>query len=522
MMSVICYIVFIICSTYCTYCFFFFFQAEDGIRDFHVTGVQTCALPICRRIGAMTMTQPAVGAGEVCRLTLHGPVSRIALAVPAHVPLADLLPTFLGHLGPEPSNAGLAHGGWVLQRLGEPPLAEDLSTAALGLYDGDSLYLRPRDDQLPPADFDDLVDGVATGIGERRDRWRPELTRRCCLGLVGLALALALLLAPTTGPGGSVAVAAAAVAVLLLAGAAAASRAVGDAAAGVLLAGGAVGFAAVAGLALPEPGRWLFDGPGPLTAPGRPAVGGAKPGFLAAAGCGVLAGIAGLLCSQAHLAPAGAAAVVLTVTLVAGVLVPLVAGRLAGLRIAPLPGTQEEFQLDIDPEPGRQVLEHAARADGYMTALFLGLGAVAAGCLAVLAWTPGWAAPTLVAVASALLALHARELRSVRQRLATLVPGVAGAAMLVAARGAAGGAGLRLVALGGLVAPAGCPAAGCCRTGGAPPTWPTSCSPSRSSRWRWRRSTCTPGSGPGGPEAGAGSRGPFPTSPPYPRGSPSQ
>src|SRR5207302_8205150 len=29
--------------------FFFFFQAEDGIRDFHVTGVQTCALPIFDR-----------------------------------------------------------------------------------------------------------------------------------------------------------------------------------------------------------------------------------------------------------------------------------------------------------------------------------------------------------------------------------------------------------------------------------------------------------------------------------------
>src|SRR5206468_4809750 len=27
--------------------FFFFFQAEDGIRDLIVTGVQTCALPIC-------------------------------------------------------------------------------------------------------------------------------------------------------------------------------------------------------------------------------------------------------------------------------------------------------------------------------------------------------------------------------------------------------------------------------------------------------------------------------------------
>src|SRR5215217_3409274 len=28
--------------------FFFFFQAEDGIRDIGVTGVQTCALPITR------------------------------------------------------------------------------------------------------------------------------------------------------------------------------------------------------------------------------------------------------------------------------------------------------------------------------------------------------------------------------------------------------------------------------------------------------------------------------------------
>src|SRR5256885_1996055 len=28
--------------------FFFFFQAEDGIRDYKVTGVQTCALPICK------------------------------------------------------------------------------------------------------------------------------------------------------------------------------------------------------------------------------------------------------------------------------------------------------------------------------------------------------------------------------------------------------------------------------------------------------------------------------------------
>src|SRR5690606_41065629 len=37
----------------------FFFQAEDGIRDFHVTGVQTCALPISctmkKRWGPLTL-----------------------------------------------------------------------------------------------------------------------------------------------------------------------------------------------------------------------------------------------------------------------------------------------------------------------------------------------------------------------------------------------------------------------------------------------------------------------------------
>ena len=32
---------------FCLLFFFFFFQAEDGIRDIGVTGVQTCALPIC-------------------------------------------------------------------------------------------------------------------------------------------------------------------------------------------------------------------------------------------------------------------------------------------------------------------------------------------------------------------------------------------------------------------------------------------------------------------------------------------
>src|SRR5690606_40085055 len=43
----------------------FFFQAEDGIRDFHVTGVQTCALPIYDLVAAALVVEAVdVAAGE--------------------------------------------------------------------------------------------------------------------------------------------------------------------------------------------------------------------------------------------------------------------------------------------------------------------------------------------------------------------------------------------------------------------------------------------------------------------------
>src|SRR5438067_6623294 len=49
-------------SFYCAV-LFFFFQAEDGIRDRNVTGVQTCALPISetRRVGRVVGRSRHVG-----------------------------------------------------------------------------------------------------------------------------------------------------------------------------------------------------------------------------------------------------------------------------------------------------------------------------------------------------------------------------------------------------------------------------------------------------------------------------
>src|SRR2546430_8175311 len=46
------------CNTQCLL-YLFFFQAEDGIRDLTVTGVQTCALPISREGTASVPEAPA-------------------------------------------------------------------------------------------------------------------------------------------------------------------------------------------------------------------------------------------------------------------------------------------------------------------------------------------------------------------------------------------------------------------------------------------------------------------------------
>src|SRR5690625_6070689 len=49
----------------------FFFQAEDGIRDGHVTGVQTCALPIYRGDELEVLGVGRGRPGEVARLLHH-------------------------------------------------------------------------------------------------------------------------------------------------------------------------------------------------------------------------------------------------------------------------------------------------------------------------------------------------------------------------------------------------------------------------------------------------------------------
>src|SRR6478735_11264568 len=99
------------------YYFFFFFQAEDGIRDYKVTGVQTCALPIClagardraarRRSGASAVpVEPRCRADPLCRLE------------PRRVPARRLLKDGHGHA---PS--------WRAQTFSTQPVPSSVSTS---------------------------------------------------------------------------------------------------------------------------------------------------------------------------------------------------------------------------------------------------------------------------------------------------------------------------------------------------------------------------------------------------------
>src|SRR5690606_41054484 len=50
----------------------FLFQAEDGIRDFHVTGVQTCALPISSSPRTASTVRTAPSATAIAATTRRG------------------------------------------------------------------------------------------------------------------------------------------------------------------------------------------------------------------------------------------------------------------------------------------------------------------------------------------------------------------------------------------------------------------------------------------------------------------
>src|SRR5437016_10458977 len=81
---------FLVCLFCCFFFFFFFFQAEDGIRDWSVTGVQTCALPIL--VFARTMFHNLFGGSYFAESDWRG--NYLVVSAAAGFLLASLLFAF--------------------------------------------------------------------------------------------------------------------------------------------------------------------------------------------------------------------------------------------------------------------------------------------------------------------------------------------------------------------------------------------------------------------------------------------
>ncbi|HEV8557093.1 MAG TPA: type VII secretion integral membrane protein EccD [Actinophytocola sp.] len=381
-------------------------------------------------------------ASDLCRVVLVTPNGPVEMALPAGVPICDLLPTLVHHSN-SANGAGRRQYGddWVVQRFGEAPFDEERSPAELKVRDGETLHLRTRDDTLPAVHFDDLIDGVAAGMRHRRDRWRDWMTRRALLAVSGLALLVGLVVLLLDGPVAPRAAAAGGVALALVTGGMVASRAFGEAPAGVLLGGAAVPFAALAGLlgvTAPLPPSLAAAnvfaaaaGAGLAALLAAVAVGAARSAFGAVVLTGAAAVVGGLLATVGGMTAWQAGAVVGAAAVTVSTTIPTSAFWLAKLRLPALPTGPEDLSADVEPYAVGQLLDRTAAADRYMTAMFTATGVIAAASLALLAPVGGTTAVALTLAISGVLLLRARAMTSAWQRLATLGPAVLGLALLV-------------------------------------------------------------------------------------------
>lgn len=382
------------------------------------------------------MTTPS-RADNLCRLTVLTDSSSADLALPVNVPLVEILPGLVDRLGdPRISLAGV-----VVQRWGEEPLDENRTPAALGLLDGERLFLRPRQEAIPPAEFDDLVDAITSTTGLPAHRWRALNT--VVLMRAGAAVPLVLVGAVLLLPGPSPVRQITALAAALLAAvfAVVADTGFGDRAACLILTAAALGLAGLGG-ALVQAGEAATAPPFTdwLIAPGAAFAGGAAvlvvamvllsvlsdmlPLLVPAALVGLLLGLLGLLSLFTAAGTTGAAALVLVLSLVFTVAAPMASVRLARLQLPPLPDEIEDLDIGIDPLPGREVVAQIRLADRCVTGLLYGLSAVSVVAATIVIGVPGWSAGVLVALAAALQLVRTRLLRGVVQRLAVLVSGV--------------------------------------------------------------------------------------------------
>lgn len=389
--------------------------------------------------GQVAVPPPAGRAGGLCRVTVIAPKTRVDLALPADVPLADLLPVLLRYAGEDLADEGTLGGGWVLARLGGATLDSTRTPDQLEIRDGEQLYFTPRNSTAPDMVFDDVVDAVATANRERGGRWKPANTRRFGLAAASGALLLGVLLAALTGPpqlpGG---LAALGVAAALLVAGAVLSRALSDSTAGAVLAvlalcyavtGGTIvlgGHRPLSGLAAPH----LLAGGAVLVlfaVLAALAVADHLHLFVGATICGLALVIGAGSAVAFGLGAAGGGAVAGCLALATTPALPSLAFRLGRLPIPSLPTSTDDVRGDRTQVDGAAVLARSQAADRYLTGLLGAIAVIGFGTeVALAAGGTGWPRLALLAVLALVLLTRARGFNGHAQRVPLMVSGLLG------------------------------------------------------------------------------------------------
>jgi type VII secretion integral membrane protein EccD len=384
-----------------------------------------------------------IGLG-LARLTIASSGRRIDLALPEQVPLAELVPTLLHHLGESLHDGPDGDAtGWNVRRSDGSALAYDRSLAAQQVRDGEVLHLVPRDKDWPEPEYDDLVLAIADGGRQLGAPWRGSLTRTASLlgaaGAMVTGVVVLLFSGPSWRAGALCALVAAGIAVLA---GAVLSRAAADSGAGGIVAAAGVPYAFVGGLLLLAEDAPLSElGPAQLLVGSTLTLMVSVVGFLAVADrlwlfvAGVVLavhGVLGALLAFTSIDGSGAAAMVICVALLLLPMAAVLSVRMAGMPLPDLPQTAQELMADRPLPPRDQVTAAVIRADEIFAGLLLGaaLTTVAAEAMLIRA---GTAAQVLAGIVAVLLVVRSRTLVRPKHRAPLLVCGGIGAIAIATA-----------------------------------------------------------------------------------------
>ncbi|GAA2330712.1 type VII secretion integral membrane protein EccD [Saccharopolyspora halophila] len=392
----------------------------------------------------------ATGTTVFSRVTVVAPQTRIDLALPSDVSVADLLPMLLEHAREQSPDGGSRHGGWVLAQLGESqPLDPSQSLSAQGVVDGDMLQLRRRSDDPPPPLYDDVVDALAEAEPGSYRPWTKETAAKVghvagALAMIAAAAAIGLagpagLLHPQDVQGTTavayqliaavttlvVAIFATGVGSIVTRAYAAPTTGTVIAAAGGLPMAFVGGFNIVPGNSL-EPRLLLGSALVLIFASiAIMVIGAGIVTFIAAATAGAFGTLAFIVATLVpHADATGVAAGAAAVALAGISLLPRITIQLARLPLPHVPGSSEDLKEDSGFPDYREIEKQTGLAHQYMTGLIIGCGLVAAlGAMTAAAASHIWGSAFAVVVAAVLL-LRGRNYANGSQALALLFSGL--------------------------------------------------------------------------------------------------